>query len=189
MRRLTTISVSTTLFVSLIVGLLYFVYKKPNPETLSANVKISEASDVLATTSAITIATDSREYKSSLYDFSLHYPDELTVSEFNEGGGSRTITFANAETGYSFQIFITPYYQDVVTPERFNLDVPSGVFEEPLTVLIDGIPATAFFSSNPIMGETREVWIIHGGYLYEVTTYKELDNWLAKIMQTWKFLE
>ena len=34
----------------------------------------------------------------------------------------------------------------------------------------------------------REVWFIHGGYLYEVTTYKELDTWLGSIMQTWKFI-
>ena len=37
-------------------------------------------------------------------------------------------------------------------------------------------------------GDTREVWFIHGGYLYEVTTYKELDIWLAGIMRTWKFI-
>jgi hypothetical protein len=37
------------------------------------------------------------------------------------------------------------------------------------------------------MGDTREVWFIHGGFLYEVTTYKQLDSWLAPIMQTWQF--
>jgi hypothetical protein len=28
---------------------------------------------------------------------------------------------------------------------------------------------------------------IHGGFLYEVTTYKQLDSWLATILQTWQF--
>ena len=38
------------------------------------------------------------------------------------------------------------------------------------------------------MGDAREVWFIKNGFLYEVTTYKELDAWLASIMQTWKFI-
>jgi hypothetical protein len=33
----------------------------------------------------------------------------------------------------------------------------------------------------------REIWFIHGGFLYEVTTYKQLDSWLTPIMQTWQF--
>jgi hypothetical protein len=44
-----------------------------------------------------------------------------------------------------------------------------------------------FFGSNSVMGDTREIWFTHGGFLYEVTTYKELDSWLAPIMQTWQF--
>jgi hypothetical protein len=44
-----------------------------------------------------------------------------------------------------------------------------------------------FFGSNSVMGDTREIWFIHGSFLYEVTTYKELDSWLAPIMQTWQF--
>jgi hypothetical protein len=61
------------------------------------------------------------------------------------------------------------------------------IVKEPTEIMIDGTRATMFFGHNPIMGDTREVWFIHGGYLYEVTTYKELDQWLADIMKTWRF--
>jgi hypothetical protein len=37
------------------------------------------------------------------------------------------------------------------------------------------------------LAASREIWFIHDGFLYEVTTYKELDSWLATIMQTWQF--
>ena len=37
-------------------------------------------------------------------------------------------------------------------------------------------------------GASREVWFVHKGFLYEVTTYKALDSWLASIMLTWKFI-
>jgi len=50
------------------------------------------------------------------------------------------------------------------------------------------VRATMFYGNNPIMGDTREVWFINGGYLYEVATYKSLDTWLAGTMQSWKFL-
>jgi hypothetical protein len=45
-----------------------------------------------------------------------------------------------------------------------------------------------FYGNNAIMGDTREVWFIHSGLLYEVTTYKQLDSWLGQIMQTWTFI-
>jgi hypothetical protein len=32
------------------------------------------------------------------------------------------------------------------------------------------------------------VWFIKGGFLYEITTYKEFDAWLAQIMQSWQFI-
>jgi hypothetical protein len=54
--------------------------------------------------------------------------------------------------------------------------------------MIDGTQATMFYGTNAIMGDTREVWFIKGGLLYEVTTYQQLDTWLAQIMQTWQFI-
>ena len=43
------------------------------------------------------------------------------------------------------------------------------------------------YGSNSVMGDTREIWFIHAGLLYEVTTYKQLDSWLVPILQTWQF--
>ena len=59
---------------------------------------------------------------------------------------------------------------------------------QPVNIIVDGTPATMFFGKNLIMGDTQEVWFIKNGFLYEVTTYKELDQWLAGIMKTWKFM-
>ena len=68
------------------------------------------------------------------------------------------------------------------------MDEPSGVLQEPVNTQVDGVQATAFYGQNLQMGDTREVWFIRGGFLYEVATYKELEPWLAEIMSTWKFL-
>lgn len=69
-----------------------------------------------------------------------------------------------------------------------QLDLPSGVMKEPTVIVLDGTQATMFWSTNSIMGDTREVWFIKNGFLYEVVTYKELDTWLGQIMRSWKFL-
>ena len=60
--------------------------------------------------------------------------------------------------------------------------------KEPKEVMIAGARGTMFYGHNPTMGDTSEVWFIRGAYLYEVTTYKELDTWVAGIMQTCKFI-
>lgn len=80
------------------------------------------------------------------------------------------------------------YAAEAIDDARFKLDQPSGVFKEPKGVTIDGAQGTMFFGYNKTMGDTREIWFIRDGFLYEVTTYKELDDWISSIMQTWTFI-
>ncbi|TSC69412.1 MAG: hypothetical protein G01um101456_191 [Parcubacteria group bacterium Gr01-1014_56] len=146
-----------------------------------------------ATSSASVVALSSNppegfvEFQNEKYGFSLFYPPTLEVTEYDEEGGAHTVSFEDKSGEKGFQIFITPYTEDQITQDRFRMDVPSGVMKEPTDIVIDGIRATMFFSENALMGETREVWFIHDGYLHEVTTYKELNLWLAEIMRTWKW--
>ena len=55
-------------------------------------------------------------------------------------------------------------------------------------VMIDGVPAVSFASSNAQLGETREIWHLNKGLLYEVTSYKELDSWLLGTLKGWTFI-
>ena len=109
----------------------------------------------------------------------------MQVSEYNEGDGATTIIFESNDA--EFEIFITPYGKATVGADQFEKDEPSGA-KELKNITIDGVRATAFFGQNPIMGDTREIWFTHGGYLFEVETYWFLNGWLAEIMKTWKFL-
>lgn len=129
-----------------------------------------------------------REYRNNEFRFSLQYPQSLTVKEYDEAGGALSVTFQSTVDDKEFQIYMTPYADTQITEARFRLDVPSGVRTEAVDVMIDGVRATVFFSENSLMGETREVWFVNGGFLYEIVTYKELDEWLAHIMMTWKFI-
>lgn len=130
-----------------------------------------------------------REYANTDYRFSLSYPQSLTVTEYTEANDAISITFEDySDSEMGFQIYVTPYKLDHITDERFRLDAPSGVKKKPIEVVVDGTRSVIFFSENALMGETREVWFIKNGFLYEVATYKALDTWLAGIMKTWKFL-
>ena len=185
--------------VFLVVG--YFVYTKPQ-----TSPGLSPASDALAFPELAFAPNTSqdyigqsyvveravpegmREYKSAAYRFSLFYPQELSVSEYAEGGGATTVTFQNIEKAQGFQIFVTPYEGTQVSAQRFKQDVPSGVRESLTPVKVDGATGAAFVSKNAALGATREVWFTHGGFLYEVTTLAPLDAWLDGIMQSWRFL-
>lgn len=129
-----------------------------------------------------------REYRNTAYRFSLLYPQELEVKEYLEGGNAITITFQDTKKEDGFQLFIMPYQELQVSEERFKQDLPSGVRTNMSDVSIDGATGATFYSVNQTLGETREVWFIHDGFLFEVTTLKPLEAWLDAILQTWEFL-
>jgi hypothetical protein len=134
------------------------------------------------------LTQDWRGYENKEFRFGLLYPDDLHVKEYKERSGALSVVFEErVDEGRGFQIYVTSYVEDHITPERFLLDVSSGVMEEPTDIVIGGVPAIMFFSENSIMGDTREVWFINNGFLYEVVTYKQLDAWLSTIMQSWQF--
>jgi len=130
-----------------------------------------------------------REFKSERYSFSLLYPEAMIVKEFDEGGGASSFTFEDIKGSQGFQIFIAPYSGSQVSPERFKQDIPSSIRKEPKDFQVDGVVATAFYSEDQLLGETREIWFIHEGYLFELTTLKLLENLLSEVVGTWQFIE
>ena len=129
-----------------------------------------------------------RAYSNTAFHFGLLFPDNLHATEYKEQGGSLTASFQYPNTSQGFQVYVTPYSGKQIDAARFKLDEPSGVVQSPIEIQVDDASGIMFFGKNAIMGDTREVWFIHGGFLYEVTTYKELDTWLGGIMRTWKFI-
>jgi hypothetical protein len=130
---------------------------------------------------------NAKTYQSETYHFSLYYPDNLSISERPGAAGTMVLLFQNQASGQSFDIFIAPYDEPNITQARFLMDEPSGVMTAPANITIDGTAATEFFSTNPVLGASREIWFLHGDFLYEVTTPQPLDSWLLQIMQTWQF--
>jgi hypothetical protein len=127
-----------------------------------------------------------KRYVSHLFRFSIQVPEEFGLIEFSEGD-TTTLVFESPGGERGFQVFVVPYKEEQVSAKRFNMDVPSGVREEPREVRVGGVPATAFYSTNESIGDTYEVWFIRGGFLYEVTTRKELESLLNDLLAAWSF--
>ncbi|HVZ76271.1 MAG TPA: hypothetical protein VG934_03340 [Candidatus Paceibacterota bacterium] len=126
------------------------------------------------------------EYHNDAYHFSVLYPDNLKVAE-QDNGASATFTFEDDKNVQGFQLFVQPFSGTQITDAQFKQDDPSGVRDDPQNFTLDGASGVAFYSQDHLLGDTREMWFIRGGFLYEVTTFKEQADWLDQIMQTWKF--
>jgi hypothetical protein len=127
-------------------------------------------------------------YENHAYGFRFEYPSTMTVGELEESGGY--VVLAESSKGQkSFQVFVLPWDEGeaVLTPERVRQDLPDIVIANPqIATLPDGRQALIFESKEGDMA-TREVWLVHDGYLYQITASLALDATLAEIMATWTF--
>ena len=65
-------------------------------------------------------------YTNADFDFSLSYPSDLSIQEYDEGGGTKTIVFQKPDELVGFQMFITPDDgDDPLTPADIELDFPT----------------------------------------------------------------
>lgn len=172
-------------------GIFYGIGGSPEDDTLPAllgnqAVAPEDIEPTIPETQAVSAGW--RSYESVAFKFGIHFPENFSAREYKESDGALSVVFENPQKGEGFQIYVVPYDKDHITDEQFRKDISSGVMKEPTDIIVAGVPATMFFSENSIMGETREVWFIKNGLLYEVVTYKALDSWLGTIMQTWRFL-
>lgn len=127
-------------------------------------------------------------YVNEHYDFSFYYPPELIFKEFDEGNGATTVVFQKPDDiKKGFQIYITPYEGDTITGDRILYDASGPVSNLQEENLTDNLLVATFISEAPILGETREIWWLHGGFLFELTTYAPLDKWIRDIVKTVEF--
>ncbi|OGF51672.1 hypothetical protein A3I27_02205 [Candidatus Giovannonibacteria bacterium RIFCSPLOWO2_02_FULL_43_11b] len=130
--------------------------------------------------------------------FFVDYPEGFTVNDTGEEN-VKVLVFSKkdspaSEAGESFQIFIMPYDEPgPITPERILIDQPDIVMKDPQTIQIAGEEALVFFSTDPDIGDIREVWFVHpstmlgaSGHLYQASTYAKYDELLSKVMATFR---
>lgn len=187
--RILTLSAVVGSLVLLMLGGLYYMSRPvASVQSWGTVATIAPQYQAAGSEPQLSIPEGRKLYRNEKYNFKLAVPEDLQVSEDDEPGGL-TVVFMNENKTRAFQIFATPYVGHLITEERLKMDLPGGKFENPIEVLVDGARGTIFFSTDESVGETREVWFIHGDYLYEVTAPKQLDEWISGIVSTWRFLK
>lgn len=127
---------------------------------------------------------DEHVYQHQKPHFSFAIPEGHTVGEVIEQGGE-TIVVQDVSTGLGFQLFISPFDEDItLTQERIRQDLPGLVMESVQTIPIAERTGVAFVSQNQTFGTSREVWFVYGGYLYQMSTYLESEVLLLRVLET-----
>lgn len=135
-----------------------------------------------------------KRYDDPDLNFFVDYSEGFVVNATAEES-VKVLVFSKNNSDESFQIFIMPYDEPgPITPERILIDQPEMVIKNPQTIEIAGEETLVFFSTDPDLGDVREVWFVHpsttlgaSGHLYQASTYAKYDELLSKVMATFRF--
>lgn len=123
----------------------------------------------------------SETYTNSKYGFSFDHSKELNISEFTEDN----VDVILASSG--FQILISPFDEPgPITKERILKDIPDMIITNDKIISVGGESALSFRSKDE-SGETSEIWFVHNGYLYQITSLPDFGGKLQKILETMLF--
>ena len=190
--KYTGVGVLTIFVVGIIVGLYFYLQRPINPAE-SNQASVATAFNAVPNAGFLTGRVPpkgSRIYEDALYTFSLFYPEVYTVRAHFLPGEVTMIAFEKEKEKEGFQIYVTPFLEAQITDERFKKDLPSGIRKKLQEMTVDGAAGAAFDSEDrDLGGETREVWFVKNGYLFEVTAPKQFEVTLLKIMESWEFFK
>jgi hypothetical protein len=144
--------------------------------------------------------TNSTEFSDPDLGFSFRYPNSMKVNTIDQDPedkeAGKVILVQDAEKGQGFQITITPFDDEegqadsyILTKEQIKTDLPDLKISDVQPVLIgNNGQGLAFRSDNEDFAhDSREVWFVFRGNLYQISTYAYLDPLLQAMFSTWKF--
>ena len=128
-------------------------------------------------------------YSSDKYGFSFKYPVKFSVNPMS-ASGSDAFLVQDIPDKIGVQIVITPQTGNISLSESFlRANLPNLKIGDSKEVkLADGSTAISFSSDNPAFpGGSREIWFMHGGYLYQLSTYATQGDFLDGLFATLSF--
>jgi len=150
---------------------------------------LSPEAAVVASTAAE--ASFSKVYTNTQYGFSFQYPETLTIGDTTAPTDEATTILAQDVTSHvGFQIYITPFTDSdpVITADRVQQSLPDVVMQEAQPVQVSGSnQGLSFLTKDASFGESRQVWFVYNGNLYQISTYSSQSVLLEKILTTWIF--
>ncbi len=120
-------------------------------------------------------------------NFSFSYAGDYKISSIpDEAEGSETVLIsktASSTLAFQMQIYVISFDEDIVlTEERIKQDVPDMATENAKIFSLDSVRGVVFESEG-----MQNVWVINGGYLYQISTYLNQKEEMNKILDKWKW--
>jgi hypothetical protein len=130
-----------------------------------------------------------RTYLHEGYGFSFDFPGEASISSIPDLGGEILLVRGDSE---EFQIYVASFDEEgPITTARIKQDLPNLEINDDQQVVIGegkNIEALIFHGVSEDFGETREVWFVGNGHLFQVITPKGGDTFIGPIVDSWKFI-
>ena len=150
-----------SLAILLLVGLFLYLYRQPVPL--------------------------GQPYTNDAYGFSLRIPADYSVNDSTDSNtGNEAITFEDARSD-GFQLELSAWDEattTALTANRIKSDIPDMLVANPQPVA-GGI---AFDSDSPDWdGASHEIWFLHEGTLYQLTTYAKNKRLLDGVLRSWSW--
>jgi len=184
-------NINTILFaVILILIILYFLPVKKVRKDDANSVWSPKASSQIQ--NIVLNEENSKEFSHPSGSFSFRYPGDMKAEILKEEDSAEVILVQNAKDGKGFQIMISSFDEDVgniLTEDRVRQDVSDMLIKDVQSILIgENGSGLAFLSDNENFGKnSREVWFVFNGFLYQISTYAHLDPVLQAMFSTWQF--
>lgn len=187
-------NLNTVLFIGILILIILYLFPIKKVQKGDVNsVWSPKTNSQLKTDNIVLNEENSKEFSHPSGSFSFRYPDDMKAEILKENEDSlEVILVQNAKDGKGFQVMISPFDEDIgnkLTEERIKQDVPDLLIKDAQSILIgeNGF-GLAFLSDNEDFSKnSREVWFVFNGFLYQISTYAHLDPILQAVFSTWQF--
>ena len=123
-------------------------------------------------------------------NFSFSYEGDYKISSIADADdSSETILVSRSvldtPNAFQMQIFIEPFDEDIaLTADRIKRDIPDIKMKDEKEMEIGKTKGTAFTDLDQ---NTREIWFVHQGYLFQASSRLEDGRMMEEIMKGWKW--
>lgn len=118
-------------------------------------------------------------YQNDTYGFSFALSEGATTTSVPDESGETILIQGKV------QIYIMPFDEDIVlTAERIKKDIPDLKMGDEKSAKVGETSAVSFTDLDQ---NTREIWFVRGGYLYQVSSVSADEKVTEEIMESWRW--
>lgn len=139
----------------------------------------------VTSSSTTPIALSSTRYQEALVPFSFELPKDFKVRIIKETEGIAYVV-ADAEQKNGFQIYTRTFDEPnaKITEARIKRDISNIVMTHVQKISVEKTEGVSFIGSDT---NTREIWFVYGGLLYQINAPVQQEVLLQKVLATWQF--